>query len=144
MHQYLNAAQDGLTEECVSATIGVDRLREASEWCLVNDKMCFLGEVGGGHDQDCLDALNGMLEYMLGTEVWIGALWWWAGPWWEGATDTKYLAIEPQYGATPAAPNHKIYMDGVLRRHRRPLFSLKLQPQQEAAEIPLVNEQTDL
>jgi len=79
----------------VSSTIGKERLKEATEWCKSNKVKCFLGEIGAGSNQDCIDAVNGALCAMQQAEgAWIGALWWAAGQWWHD----YFQSIEPPNG----------------------------------------------
>ncbi|KAF1963188.1 glycoside hydrolase [Byssothecium circinans] len=69
MHQYLDADGSGTHAECVSSTIGQERIKAATDWLRSNMK--------------CQTAIKGMLDYMSkNTEVWQGALWWAARPWW--------------------------------------------------------------
>lgn len=83
MHQYLDADGSGTSAECVSPTIGRERLQDATAWLKKNGKRGVLGEFAGGVNQQCQEAVRGMLEYMSqNSEVWMGASWWAAGPWW--------------------------------------------------------------
>jgi len=94
MHQYLDSDGSGSHEECVSDTIGVERLTDATNWCLENNVKCFLGELGTGTGDTCTAALEGALCYMKSSGAWIGFTWWSAGPWW----GTYYQSIEPPNG----------------------------------------------
>lgn len=83
MHQYLDSDGSGSHPECVSSTIGVERLTAATNWLKSNNFKGFLGEIGGGSNDVCIQAIYGALCHLQqqgGT--WIGALWWAAGPWW--------------------------------------------------------------
>ncbi|KAF2404470.1 endo-beta-1,4-glucanase [Trichodelitschia bisporula] len=83
MHQYLDQDGSGSHAECVSSTIGVERLKAATAWLKQNKKMGVLGEFAGGDNPQCKTAVKGMLEYMKqNSDVWKGAIWWAAGPWW--------------------------------------------------------------
>jgi endoglucanase len=95
MHQYLDIDGSGTHEECVSSTIGEERLREATQWLRQNRKIGILGEFAGGDNPQCIEAIRGMLSYMQkNNDVWRGWLWWSAGPWWG-----KYMySIEPKDG----------------------------------------------
>ncbi|MEE5090803.1 glycoside hydrolase family 5 protein [Xanthomonas euvesicatoria] len=85
-HQYLDADSSGTSGGCVSATVGVERLRSFTEWLRLNKKRGFLGEFGTGNTGTCNLALNGMLGYMeSNSDVWIGWSWWAAGAWWSAA-----------------------------------------------------------
>jgi len=83
MHQYLDTDGSGTHEQCVSATIGEERLKEATEWLRKNKKVGFLGEFAAGNNEQCKKAVTGMLKYMqANADVWQGWAWWSAGPWW--------------------------------------------------------------
>ena len=83
MHQYLDTDGSGTHKECVSSTIGVERLREATAWLKKNKKVAFLGEFAAGDNPQCKTAVEGMLRYMQqNSDVWRGWAWWSAGPWW--------------------------------------------------------------
>ncbi|KAF2669390.1 endo-beta-1,4-glucanase [Microthyrium microscopicum] len=83
MHQYLDTDGSGTKAECVSSTIGQERLVEATQWLKANKKVGFLGEFGAGDNAQCKTAVAGMLKYMqANSDVWSGWNWWSAGPWW--------------------------------------------------------------
>ena len=83
MHQYLDSDGSGTSETCVSETIGVERVTDATQWLKDNNKIGILGEYAGGSNDVCRAAVSGMLEYLANnTDVWKGAVWWAAGPWW--------------------------------------------------------------
>ncbi|KAF2263424.1 endo-beta-1,4-glucanase [Lojkania enalia] len=97
MHQYLDSDGSGTHAECVSSTIGAERVRAATEWLRQNKKIGFIGEFAGGANSQCQEAIRGMLQYMAqNNDVWQGALWWAAGPWWG---DYMY-SIEPSSGTS--------------------------------------------
>ncbi|KAJ5938695.1 hypothetical protein N7466_001829 [Penicillium verhagenii] len=111
MHQYLDSDSSGTSETCVSSTIGQERLVEATAWLKANGKKGFLGEFAGGVNADCEAAVEGMLEYMSeNSDVWMGAEWWSAGPWWgtymysleptDGPAYSTYLPILEKYFVT--------------------------------------------
>ncbi|KAJ5131064.1 CAZyme family GH5 [Penicillium bovifimosum] len=96
MHQYLDSDGSGTHEECVSQTIGEERLTSATQWLKDNGKVAVIGEFAGGVNDDCKAAITGMLDYMgENSDVWLGAVWWAAGPWWN---DYMY-SMEPPSGA---------------------------------------------
>ncbi|KAF8586781.1 glycoside hydrolase family 5 protein [Ramaria rubella] len=95
MHQYLDSDGSGTNETCVSSTIGVERLADATAWLQANNLKGFLGEIGTGSNTVCAEAVAGALCSMQQSGVWLGALWWAAGPWW----GTYYQSIEPPSGA---------------------------------------------
>ncbi|KAF8871533.1 endoglucanase [Gymnopilus junonius] len=95
MHQYLDSDGSGTSDQCVNATIGADRLQVATQWLQQNGIKALLGEIGAGSNPTCISAVQSALCSMQETDVWLGALWWAAGPWW----GTYYQSIEPPDGA---------------------------------------------
>lgn len=83
MHQYLDSDGSGTHPTCVSSTIMQERLVDATNWLRSNGKKGLIGEFAGANNQVCVEALKGGIEYLLqNTDVWTGAAWWAAGPWW--------------------------------------------------------------
>ena len=83
MHQYLDSDGSGTSANCVSNTIGVQRVVGATNWLRANGKKGFLGEFAGGADTQCQQAVQGMLQHLQdNSDVWTGAAWWAGGPWW--------------------------------------------------------------
>ena len=82
MHQYLDSDGSGTSGTCVSSTIGSERLQAATQWLQQNNLKGFLGEIGAGSNPTCISAVQGALCAMQQSGVWLGALWWAAGPWW--------------------------------------------------------------
>lgn len=81
MHQYLDTDGSGTSTDCVSSTIGKERVTEATAWLKANNKKGFLGETAGGANTQCISAVQDMLTYMeANTDVWTGWLWWGGGP----------------------------------------------------------------
>ncbi|KAF5341952.1 hypothetical protein D9611_001511 [Ephemerocybe angulata] len=95
MHQYLDSDGSGTSATCVSGTIGSERLQAATNWLKQNNLKGFLGEIGAGSNPTCISAVKGALCSMQTSGVWIGALWWAAGPWW----GDYFQSIEPPNGA---------------------------------------------
>jgi endoglucanase len=94
MHQYLDTDGSGTHAECVSATIGQERVVAATQWLRANQKLGFIGEFAGGPNAQCQAAVKGMLDYMsANTDVWQGALWWAAGPWWAGKLSFRWSLL---------------------------------------------------
>ncbi|KAJ5163098.1 Glycoside hydrolase superfamily [Penicillium coprophilum] len=95
MHQYLDSDGSGTNEACVSTTIGKERVTDATQWLKDNKKVGVIGEFAGGVNDDCKAAVTGMLDFLgENSDVWLGALWWAAGPWW-----ADYMfSIEPPTG----------------------------------------------
>jgi endoglucanase len=83
MHQYLDSDGSGTTPNCVSATIGRERVTAATAWLRANGKRGILGEFAGGDNPTCKSAVADMLSFLSdASDVWMGGLWWAAGPWW--------------------------------------------------------------
>jgi endoglucanase len=82
VHQYLDSDSSGTHQNVVSPTVGVDRLKEVTQWAESTGNRLFLGEFGVSQDATSLAALDGMLAYMDQHAVWQGATYWAAGPWW--------------------------------------------------------------
>nr|AYW35863.1 endoglucanase GH5 [Evansstolkia leycettana] len=108
MHQYLDSDGSGTSDQCVNSTIGYDRIVSATQWLQANGKVAFLGEFAGGSNSVCEAAVTGMLDYMeQNSDVWLGAEWWAAGPWWgnyiysmeppSGIAYQNYLSILEPY-----------------------------------------------
>jgi endoglucanase len=97
VHQYLDADSSGTSSQCVSTTIGSQRLVNFTAWCRNNDRRGFLGEVGVSTNASCLQALDNMLAYVrTNADVWEGWTYWAAGPWWG-----EYMfTLEPANGTT--------------------------------------------
>lgn len=95
MHQYLDSDSSGTSTACVSTTIGVERVTAATKWLRANGKVGIIGEFAGGANTQCQTAVKGLLDYLKANDdVWLGALWWAAGPWW---SDYIY-SFEPPSG----------------------------------------------
>ncbi|KAI6780846.1 Endo-beta-glucanase A-like protein [Emericellopsis cladophorae] len=95
MHQYLDSDSSGTHTECVSPTIGVERLQEATEWLRQNGKIGILGETAGASNDVCKQAVVNELDFLLdNSDVWKGWLWWAAGPWW----GDYMFSLEPPTG----------------------------------------------
>ena len=95
VHQYLDEDSSGTAPECVSETIGAERLDFFTKWLKTNGARGFLGEFAGGRNPTCMAAVDNMLTYLDAHEdVWLGWAWWAAGPWWG---DDMYT-LEPEAG----------------------------------------------
>jgi endoglucanase len=83
MHQYLDSDGSGTSATCVSSTIFQERLVAATKWLRDNKLQGVIGEYGAGSNDQCITAVQGGLEYLSkNSDVWKGAIWWAAGPWW--------------------------------------------------------------
>ena len=95
MDQYLDSDGSGTSATCVSSTIGSERLQDATAWLASVGLKGFLGEIGAGSNDVCVAAVQSALCEMQSSDVWLGALWWAAGPWW----GDYYQSMEPPSGA---------------------------------------------
>ena len=100
MHQYLDSDGSGTSTTCVSKTIGSERLVAATNWLRQNKKIGMIGEFAGAVNDVCEDAVKDMLAYIAkNSDVWSGALWWSAGPWW----GDYMFSVEPTSGPAYSA-----------------------------------------
>lgn len=83
VHQYLDGDSSGTSPYCVSTTVGVERLQELTAWLTTNHKQAFLGELAGGDNAVCREAVDRMLSHLdEHPDQYIGWTWWGGGPWW--------------------------------------------------------------
>jgi endoglucanase len=83
VHQYLDTDSSGSSDQCVSATIGSERLAPFVAWLRANGKKGFVGEFAGGNNSVCNAAVKDMLAAMMdASDVLVGWLWWAAGRAW--------------------------------------------------------------
>ena len=82
-HQYLDSNSGGQNGNCVSATIGRERLAPFVTWLRKNGRKGFLGEIASGNNAMCDAAMTDMLDAISdASDVLQGWLWWGGGPWW--------------------------------------------------------------
>jgi endoglucanase len=94
-HQYLDADSSGGSDQCVSTTIGSERLAPFIAWLRAHHKKGFLGEFAGGRNSTCNAAVQDMLSSMMAaSDVLTGWLWWAAGPGWGDYP----FSVEPKNG----------------------------------------------
>ncbi|KAI3615004.1 glycoside hydrolase family 5 protein [Moniliophthora roreri] len=93
MHQYLDSDGSGTSPNCVSSTIGAERLADATNWLKQHNLRGFLGEIGVGSNPTCISALFGALCSMAQSGSWIGASYWAAGPWWGTVRTCLFLTV---------------------------------------------------
>ncbi len=95
VHQYMDSDSSGTSADCVSQTIGSERLASFTGWCTQYGKRAFLGEFAGGRNQCCYDALDDMLAFVdSNSHVYLGWTYWAAGPWW----GDYMFTLEPDNG----------------------------------------------
>jgi endoglucanase len=114
MHQYLDKDGSGKHTECVSVSIGEDRLKAVTAWLKQHKKTAILGEFAGGDNPMCKAAVRRMLAYMqANTDVWKGWLWWSAGQWWfqEDINKDYIFSMEPTRPGTSYRP----YIDLIMQ-----------------------------
>jgi endoglucanase len=96
VHEYLDSDSSGTSAECVSATVGSDRIWPVTDWLRAHGQRAFLGEFGVAANETCLAALEDLLTYMDNhADVWAGWTYWAAGPIWPA--DYPY-SVEPVNG----------------------------------------------
>ncbi|HEY0333325.1 MAG TPA: glycoside hydrolase family 5 protein [Stenotrophomonas sp.] len=84
VHQYLDKDYSGTSADCVSASIGVDKLRGVTEWLRQQGRQGFLGEFAGGPGEVCQQAVDNLLAFIeQNSDVWLGWTWWAGGGWWK-------------------------------------------------------------
>ncbi len=95
VHQYLDANSSGSSDECVSKTIGSERLASFVSWLRAHGKKGFVGEFAGGNNTTCNAAVEDMLASMMdASDVLVGWQWWAAGPAW----GSYPFSLHPQDG----------------------------------------------
>ena len=95
VHQYLDGDFSGTSDQCLSTTIGSDKLVDFTKWLKQNHQHGFLGEFSGGSNNTCYEAIDNMLSYIdSNTDVWLGWTYWAAGPWWPKQSTTILEPID--------------------------------------------------
>ena len=98
-HLYFDGNSSGTSPECVSETIGAERLQPFARWLTENHKLGFVGEFGAGTSNTCLAVLAGIVRSMNErSDIFIGWTYWGAGPWWPR---DYFTLLEPQNGDVP-------------------------------------------
>ncbi|MGC4069228.1 MAG: glycoside hydrolase family 5 protein [Polyangiaceae bacterium] len=107
-HQYLDDDSSGRSATCVSPSIGIERVTQATEWLKAHHFSGFLGEFNGGANETCYLALDSLLTYLgQNADVWLGWSVWAGGPWW----GENFLSVQP------AADGKDRPQMSVLKRH---------------------------
>jgi endoglucanase len=95
-HQYLDSDSSGGGGNCMSATIGSERLSGWVKWLRDNKMRGMLGEFAGGNNATCNAAVTDMLTYMMAnSDVLDGWTWWAGGPMW----GSYIFTLDPAGGA---------------------------------------------
>lgn len=95
VHQYFDGDSSGTSDQCVSATIGSEKLSGFTSWLRTNGYRALLGEIGVASNATCNAALADAIGHLeANADVWAGWTWWAAGPWWGG----YMYSIEPSGG----------------------------------------------
>ena len=96
VHQYFNADFTGTSADCQSADIGLSTLTPVTEWAKRHGKRVFLGEVGVGTGETCLEALDRTISFMNANgDVWLGWTYWAGGAWWP---KDYFASVQPLAG----------------------------------------------
>ncbi len=96
VHQYLDSDASGAGKECISATIGVERLAPFTSWLRANGRLGALGELGAPNTPTCKLAVAKMLESLESDyDVWTSWAWWSAGVWSFSGSGSYPLSIGP-------------------------------------------------
>jgi endoglucanase len=112
VHQYLDSDASGGSSQCISSTIGSERLAPFIAWLRANGKKGFLGEFAGADNPTCTAAVRDMLTAVRGaSDVLQGWTWWGAGPAWpanyifqvepNGAADAPLMTLLAPFLAAP-------------------------------------------
>lgn len=95
VHQYADGNYSGTKQECVDPSRLKKIMGDVTAWARQNGKKLFLGEFGVASNENCLAALDTMLEGMSDTSVWRGWTYWAAGRWWGNYP----MSIQPKNGS---------------------------------------------
>ncbi len=105
VHNYFDELASN-SEECISETIGVERLQKVTEWLKTNELRGFVGEFAGGADAtNCQVAVQNMLDHVeANSDLYLGWSWWAGGPWWGTAFNTIIEPTKAGDGSKTDAP----------------------------------------
>lgn len=92
-HQYMNEDGSGKGIDCVSKTIGAERIAIFVEWLRATKRRGFIGEIGAKDTPTCKAAIENSLLYIdASADVLDGFSWWAAGHRW---SPDYPLSIQP-------------------------------------------------
>lgn len=98
-YRFLTSKKDesgsGSCSDCVNPHIGTSRLSDATAWLRLHNRRGIISEYAGGNNSICMLAVTNMLKSMAASRVWLGAIWWTAGP---GAVNDTMFSMEPPNG----------------------------------------------
>ncbi|KAJ3032916.1 hypothetical protein HK097_005033, partial [Rhizophlyctis rosea] len=99
MHQYLDSDYSGTSEICSKTP--AQALTSTTDWLREHNMKAFLGEFAASTDASCEGAIEAAGRYLNdNNDVWLGAAWWAAGPWWGNymysAEPVKGTQTQPQ------------------------------------------------
>jgi endoglucanase len=95
-HQYMDATSGGSNGQCVSTTVGTERLEPFVTWLRDNKLKGMIGELAGGKNATCYAAVKDMLTSMMAnSDVLVGWQWWAGGARW----GSYEFSLEPSGGA---------------------------------------------
>ena len=93
VHLYLDSDSSGGGKECVSETIGVERLKNFVAWLKTHKRLGYLGEIGAPNTPTCEKAVkNTLASIEAEPALWVGWAWWSAGSRWPA---TYALSVQP-------------------------------------------------
>ena len=118
VHLYLDQDGSGSGKECVSETIGTDRLRAFVMWLKTHGRRGYLGEIGAPNTLLCRKAVTNTLAYIESEpQMWIGWAWWSAGSRWPAGYQLSVQPLQVDAGAAGALWADRPQMDWL-----RPFF----------------------
>lgn len=116
VHQYFNADWTGASADCQSVDIGVETLTPVTQWARKHGKRVFLGEVGVGSGQTCLELLDRVMGFMgKNGDAWLGWAYWAGGAWWPADYFTSLQPLDGKDRPQMAVLKKHIYNNSTMR-----------------------------
>jgi endoglucanase len=101
MHQYPDRDGSGNTEDCMSRTIGSQRMGAATAWLRRQRRPAILGEFRIGRNDTCYAALEDWLRYLEANgDVWKGWAYWAGGRAWNASLNVTNPIRNPDGSLT--------------------------------------------